>query len=143
MKQQVVEAAGGRDYDWANDHIYIKTPADLTGGRVTVVEDTLKPGFHLAPHYHKEMAEVFYILEGEITFVFGAETVVVTPGMTVNIPPNVVHEVLSERGGKLITVFSPGGFDRYLEKMSSLSEAQSEDAALMQSLAEEYDTWSA
>ena len=143
MKQQVVEAAGGRDYDWASDHIYIKTAADLTGGRVTVVEDTLKPGFHLAPHYHKDMTEVFYILEGEITFVFKAETVVATPGMTLNIPPNVVHEVLSERGGKLITMFSPGGFDRYLEKLSSLSEAQSQDAAFMQSLAEEYDTWSA
>ena len=143
MKQQVVEAAGGRDYDWESDHIYVKTAADLTGGRVTVVEDTLKPGFHLAPHYHKEMTEVFYILEGEITFVFKAETVVATRGMTINIPPNVVHEVLSERGGKLITMFSPGGFDRYLEKVSSLSEAQSQDAALMQSLAEEYDTWSA
>ena len=143
MKHRVVEAAGGREYDWTNDHIYVKTPADLTGGRVTVVVDTLKPGFHLARHYHKEMTEVFFILEGEITFVFGAETVVATPGVTVTIPPNVVHEALSERGGKMITVFSPGGFDRYLEKLSSLSEAQSQDAGFMQSLAEKYDIWSA
>ena len=143
MKQQVVDAAGGRDYDWESDHIYVKTAADLTGGRVTVVEDTLKPGFHLAPHHHKTMTEVFYILEGEITFVFAAETVVATRGTTVNIPPNVVHQVSSEKGGKLITMFSPGGFDRYLEKLSSLSEAQSQDAAFMRSLAEEYDTWSA
>jgi hypothetical protein len=48
-----------------------------------------------------------------------------------------------ERGGKLITVFSPGGFDRYLEKLSSLSDARSENAALMQSLAEEHDIWPA
>jgi quercetin dioxygenase-like cupin family protein len=143
MKQRVVEAAGGRDYDWTNDHIYVKTTADLTGGRLTVVEDTLKPGFHLARHYHKEMTEVFFVLEGEITFVFGDEAVVATPGVTVNVPPGVVHEVSSERGGKLITMFSPGGFERYLEALASLSEAQSEDAAFMRSLAEEHDIWSA
>jgi mannose-6-phosphate isomerase-like protein (cupin superfamily) len=143
MRQEVVEAAGGRDYDWGSDHIYVKTAADRTGGRVTVVEDTLKPGFHLAPHYHKQTMEVFYVLDGEMTFAFDAETVAATRGMTVNIPPNVVHEVRSERGGKLITIFSPGGFDRYLERLASLSAAQSEDAAFMRSLAEEYDTWAA
>lgn len=142
MRQHVVAAGGGRDYDWASDHMLVKTTADLTGGRLTVVEDTLKPGFHLPRHCHRAMTEVFYVLEGEVTFAFDADTVVATRGMTVNIPPGVAHEVSSEKGARLITMFTPGGFDRYLEKLSTLSEAQSEDAALMRALAEEYDTWS-
>jgi hypothetical protein len=38
-------------------------------------------------------------------------------------------------------VFSPGGFDRYLEKMAAMTEEQFADGALMRALAEEYDTW--
>ena len=93
MKQQVIEAGGGRSYDWSSDHICVKTSCDHSDSRLTMVEDTLKPGFHLGFHYHKTMTEVFYVLEGDMTFNFEDETVVASPGMTINIPPNVTHEV--------------------------------------------------
>jgi quercetin dioxygenase-like cupin family protein len=141
MKQQIVGAGLGRDYDWSKDHVFVKTASDLTEGRVTVVEDTFKPNFHLPRHYHRSMTEAFYILEGTIEFRFDDETVSATPGMTVNIPPNVWHEVKCENGGKLITVFSPGGFDRYMEEMAPLVEEQFADEAFMGSLAEKYDSW--
>jgi quercetin dioxygenase-like cupin family protein len=141
--QQIIEAGVGLNYNWDQDHIYIKTPLTLTAGRVTVVEDTLKPGFHLPAHYHKVMTEVFYILEGAVQFIFADETVVATPGMTINIPPNVIHEVRSEAGGKLITIFAPGGFDQYLAEMAALTPEQGADASLMQALAEKYDSWEA
>ncbi len=141
MKQEVIESGGGPSYDWANDHICVKTTCDHADGRVTVVEDTLKPGFHLARHYHKKMMEIFYVLEGQVTFDFEDEKVVASPGTTINIPPNVTHEVKSENGARLITVFTPGGFDKYLEKLAAMTEAQLADKALMQSLSEQYDTW--
>ena len=140
-KQQVVEAGGGPSYDWANDHICVKTTCDHADGRVTVVEDRLKPGFHLARHYHKKMTEIFYLLEGEVVFNFKDGSVVASRGMTINIPPSVIHEVISEAGAKLITVFSPGGFDKYLAEMARMTEAQFADAALMRKLAQRYDTW--
>jgi len=141
MKPQIVPAGEGPNYDWASDHIYVKTPQHLTEGRLTVVEDTLKPGFHLPRHYHRQMIEVFYILEGEVTFAFDDETVAATPGMTVNVPPHVWHDVRCERGGKLITIFSPGGFDLYLQALAGMTQEQFTDDALMTGLAEQYDTW--
>jgi hypothetical protein len=33
MKPHIVKPGAGLDYDWANDHIYVKTPHALTGGR--------------------------------------------------------------------------------------------------------------
>ena len=141
IKQQVIESGGGQSYDWANDHICVKTTSDHSDGRVTVVEDTLKPGFRLAGHYHKKMTEVFYLLEGQVTFKFRDETVVVSRGMTINIPPNITHEVISEKGARLITVFSPGGFDKYLEEMAVMTESQFADGVLMRALAEQYDSW--
>ncbi|MCI0552110.1 MAG: cupin domain-containing protein [Anaerolineae bacterium] len=141
MKQQIIPAGEGKDYDWSNDHIFVKTTGDSTDGRVTIVEDTLKPRFHLARHHHKKMTEIFYVLEGEIAFAFDDETVIATPGMTINIPPNTWHDVKCAKGGKLITIFSPGGFDQYLEELASLSQEQFADEALMTALAEKYDTW--
>jgi quercetin dioxygenase-like cupin family protein len=141
MKQQVIESGGGASYDWANDHICVKTTCDHANGRVTVVEDRLKPGFHLARHYHKTMTEIFYLLEGQVIFNFKDETVVASHGMTINIPPDVAHEVTSENGARLITVFSPGGFERYLQEMAAMTEAQFADGVLMRTLAEKFDIW--
>ncbi len=119
----------------------MKTTVDVTDGRVTVVEDTLKPGFHLARHHHRSMVEIFYVLEGEIRFAFDDELVVATPGMTINIPQNVWHDVSSEGGGKLLTVFTPGGFDSYLSEIAAMAQDKLADEALMTRLAERYDIW--
>lgn len=141
MKQQIIPPNQGTEYEWANDHIFVKTTLDLTHGWVTVVEDTLKPGFHLARHYHKKMTEVFYILDGEIEFQFDDATVLAVSGMTVNIPPCNWHEVNCQQGGKLITIFSPGGFDQYLAELASLTEEQFADVPFITALGEKYDTW--
>ena len=141
MKQQILLPGHGKSYEWSKDHVLVKASVDLTDGRLTLVEDALKPGFALARHYHKKMTEIFYILDGEVTFNFDDQKVVASRGMTVNIPPMVNHEVVAEKGARLITVFSPGGFDRDLKEMSAMTEAQFADAALMQSLSEKYDIW--
>lgn len=142
MKQQIVLPGEGTDYDWTNDHIFIKTVGAFSEGRVSLVEDTLKPGFHLARHYHKKMTEVFYILKGEMTLIFDDETVVATAGTTINVPPNVWHEAKSENGAKMLSLFSPAGFEDYLAEMRDLSDEQFADGVFMQALAEKYDIWS-
>lgn len=87
------------------------------------------------------MTEIFYVLEGEATFAFDDETVVAARGTVVNIPPHVVHEVTSEEGARLITVFSPGGFDACLDEMATMTAEQFADGALMRTLGEKYDNW--
>jgi quercetin dioxygenase-like cupin family protein len=139
MKHDVVLAGEGRNYEWAKDHVFVKSALELSDGRVTLVEDRLKPGFLLARHYHKKMIEIFYVLEGAIDFVFDDESVRATTGTTVSVPPNVWHEVKSDEGAKLLTIFSPGGFDHYLEELVAMTEAQYADAAVMKKLSQKYD----
>jgi mannose-6-phosphate isomerase-like protein (cupin superfamily) len=139
MKKEIVLPGQGKSYDWAKDHVYVKSRLDLSEGRLTLVEDRLKPGFFLARHHHKKMIEVFYVLEGMVEFTFDDETVAATQGTTLNVPPNVWHEVRSPEGAKLLTIFSPGGFDRYLEELVALTEGQYGDAAFMRGLSEKYD----
>lgn len=138
-KHQIVPAGKGKSYDWSKDHVYVKSALELSDGRLTFVEDHLKPGFALARHHHKKMIEIFYVLEGAIDFVFDDERVTVTKGRTVNVPPNVWHGVHTEKGATLLTIFSPGGFDKYLEELVSLTESQYADAELMARVSAKYD----
>jgi quercetin dioxygenase-like cupin family protein len=138
-RQEIVLPGQGKSYDWSKDHVFVKSRLELSGGRLTLVEDRLKPGFFLARHHHKKMIEVFYVLEGAVEFTFDDETVAATPGTTLNVPPDVWHEVRSVDGARLLTIFSPGGFDRYLEELVALTEGQYGDAAFMRELSERYD----
>lgn len=141
MQQEVIQSGKGIEYKWSSDHIFVKSIGALTEGRASMVEDTLKPGFHLARHHHKKMTEIFYILEGELTLIFDDETVVATAGTTVNVPPNVWHEAKTENGARMLSIFSPAGFEDYLAEMKTLSDEQFADAAFMQALNEKYDIY--
>jgi hypothetical protein len=44
-------------------------------------------------------------------------------------------------GGRLLTIFTPGGFDRYLAALAALDERSLADAGQMERLAEQYDVW--
>ena len=139
MKHSIVLPGQGKDYAWSKDHVFVKSSSDLSDGRLTLVEDHLKPGFFLARHHHKKMIETFYILEGLVEFAFDDETIIAAPGTTLNVPPEVRHEVRCLEGARLLTIFSPGGFDRYLEDLVALTEGQYADAGFMRSLSERYD----
>jgi quercetin dioxygenase-like cupin family protein len=141
VTQTVLGPGEGLHYDWTNDHIVVKTELGITDGRVTVVEDTLKPGFHLPRHHHRRTVEIFYVLDGEFTVIFDDETVVATAGTTLNVPTGVWHEASSPDGAKLITVFSPGGFDQYMAALAAMTPEQLADGAFMTTVGETYDTW--
>jgi quercetin dioxygenase-like cupin family protein len=83
----------------------------------------LKPGFRLPALRHRSKVEIFYILDGEVTFAFEDETVIATPGTTVAVPPNLRHEVTCPGGGRRVTIFTPGGFDRYLAEPETVGSS--------------------
>ena len=142
MKEvEIVPNGTGENYNYSQDHCFIKISSNSTNGELCMVEDTLKPGFYLGRHHHKIMTEVFYVLEGEIEFIFDGESVIANPGDTVSVPPNVWHAAKCEKGGKMLTIFKNGQFDLYLEKLSRLSENDFADAELMDSISAEYDIY--
>lgn len=138
---QYVKSGAGKNYDYSQDHCFVKLSSRDTNGELSIVEDMLKPGFFLGRHHHKIMTEVFYILEGEVELIFDDETVLARAGDTVTVPPQVWHAAKCEQGGKMLTIFKQGRFDLYLERLSYMTDEQFKDAALMQSLAEEFDIY--
>ncbi len=80
------------------------------------------------------------MLDGEVEFTFD-ESVLALPGTTLNVPPNVWHQVRSPAGARLLTIFSPGGFDRYLEELVALPESRYAEAGFMREPSERYDNF--
>ena len=141
QEKEIIRNGKGENYNYSQDHCFVKLSSGKTNGELSMVEDTLKPEFHLGRHYHKIMTEVFYILEGEVEFIFDDQSIMANSGDTITIPPNIWHAARCEKGGKMLTIFKNGQFDLYLEKLSKLSESDFADAELMNSISEEYDIY--
>lgn len=140
-KEEIIRNGEGENYNYSQDHCFVKLSSNYTNGELSFVEDTLKPGFYLGRHHHKIMIEVFYILEGEVEIIFDDYTVVAKPGDTVTVPQNVWHAASCKNGGKMLSIFKNGQFDLYLERLSKMSDADFENKALMEATSAEFDIY--
>ena len=141
MHQEIIRNGDGENYNYSQDHCFVKLSSRGNNGELCFVEDTLKPGFYLPRHHHKIMTEIFYILEGEVELIFDDETLICKPGDSITVPPNVWHAAKCVAGGKMLSIFKQGRFDQYLEKLSTLSDSDFEDAAMMKAISAEYDIY--
>ncbi|MBB6461939.1 cupin domain-containing protein [Flammeovirga kamogawensis] len=139
--KKLVKSGEGENYDYSQDHCFIKVSSKDTNGELCFVEDTLKPGFHLKRHQHKIMTEVFYMLEGEMELIFDDETIILKPGDTITVPPNVWHEAKCVKGGKMLSIFKDGQFDIFLEELSKMNDAQFADKEFMDAFSAKFDIY--
>ena len=139
--KETIRNGEGDNYPFSQDHCFIKLSSRDTNGELCFVEDNLKPGFHLKRHHHKIMTEVFYMLEGEMELIFDDETIVMKKGDTVTVPPNVWHEAICEKGGKMLTIFKNGQFDIFLERLSTMTSEDFADKEFMKAFNAEFDIY--
>ncbi len=140
-EKEIIRNGEGENYNYSQDHCFVKLSSRNTNGELSFVEDKLKPGFFLARHHHKIMTEVFYILEGEVELIFDDESIICRPGDTITVPPNVWHAARCEKGGKMLTIFKNGQFDLYLERLSKMSDSDFANKDLMKSTSAEFDIY--
>lgn len=83
--------------DWIEGKGYKKqilaSPDELEceGCLAQVVE--IKPGAHVAPHYHEKTYEYYYVISGEVTFTINQSQRVLRSGDMMVTEPNDVHSV--------------------------------------------------
>ena len=140
-RYSVVPPGGGKGYGWSRDNTFVKVSSEDTGGAFALMEDNLKLGFALGLHLHRQHAETFYILDGEVDFHIDGDWMTAPSGTTVHIPPGIAHAVVLPAGktGKLLMLFQPSGFDQFLRELAALSEGELNDATRMKALSEKYD----
>jgi mannose-6-phosphate isomerase-like protein (cupin superfamily) len=91
---------------------FLARTADTPRFNLGIIE--IAAGRELEAHVHGAEDDSFYILEGELTFSFGGEEVVATPGTFVLVPPGVEHGFRNDGDVpvRMLNVHAPGGFDR-------------------------------
>ena len=74
----------------------------------------MAPGRRMDEHVHDDEDDSFYILEGEMTFVFGDEAATAPPGTFVLVPPGVSHGFVNDGSVpvRMLNIHAPAGFDR-------------------------------
>ena len=87
---------------------------EISVNEVRVGPDFEGPG----AHFHKEHVDAFYVLEGELEFLNGTETLRAGPGTTVAVPPGIVHGFGPGRdGAHYLNIHAPdGGFIEYIRR---------------------------
>ena len=61
--------------------------------RMSVVEERVPPGGVEKAHYHRYSTQLFYLLEGQVRFTLGAETLDLQRGDAVHVMPGIIHKL--------------------------------------------------
>ena len=100
-----------------------------------VLEFEVGPGYEgPGPHFHKQHVDSFYVLEGELEFQIGDETVRAGPGTLVSAPPGAVHAFTNPGSGRarFLNIHAPDrGFTDLMRARDRGEEPDPED----------YDVW--
>jgi mannose-6-phosphate isomerase-like protein (cupin superfamily) len=107
----------GEAWWWFGTLATIKATAEQTGGHYTLVE-ILAPEGEGVLHVHHFEDEGFYIIEGEMTFYVGDQTIKAQPGSFLFGPKDVPHAFNVDRGpARLLFVLSPAGMEGLIREM--------------------------
>ena len=116
-----------------------------TDGHFGLFEYTMEPKT-AGPrrHIHRQMAEIFYVVEGEIELIIGDQTVTARAGATALVPKEAVH-AFSNPGSQrsvLLIMFCPADSrEKYFEGLAELTKGgQRPDPQALLELMRKYDT---
>jgi mannose-6-phosphate isomerase-like protein (cupin superfamily) len=108
----------GEAWWWVGVLASIKATKEQTDGRYTLVEILAPEGYPGVLHVHHREDEGFWILEGELTFYVGDQTMKARPGSFLFGPKDVSHAFTVDSGpARLLFVLSPAGFEDLIREM--------------------------
>jgi mannose-6-phosphate isomerase-like protein (cupin superfamily) len=108
-------------------HAVFKADGAETNDRYCVSEWWLEAGQPgPGPHAHEANEELFYVVEGVMTFLVGADWIEAARGSFLRIPAGTTHDFENRSGTRagVLNVFIPGGFEALMPRiMASLGGA--------------------
>jgi quercetin dioxygenase-like cupin family protein len=122
--------------------IVIKATGEQTGDSFFLSENTVAPGFPGPPlHRHAHMHDMFYVLDGVLTFRLGEETCEAPAGTFVCVPPGVIH-TFSNPGGspaRFLNFSTPAGWEHYMRDLAEAAKSGPLTPEVMGPIASRYD----
>ncbi|MCD2338620.1 cupin domain-containing protein [Bacillus cereus] len=113
-----------------------------TNGQLSVLEYTLSPGLTgPKPHFHKKIHEIFYVINGKVTFLIDKDWVEVSEGGFIFVPKGTIHAFSNPFNveAKIFSIFTPGGFEEYFEEYTLLRSTGITEGEKLKLLRDKYD----
>ena len=143
MDALVLREGEGRAVPFGSERMLVKEDGTRTRGTLGFAESEVTPDVPAPPlHIHHAHEEGFYILEGELMFTVGAETIRAGKGTLVMVPIGVAHTFSNpgEETARVLTMFTPSRYLTYFEELGDLFASGSPDATQLRELMARYDT---
>ena len=115
MSEPFSVAPGEGDARWVTGSLdTIKATAAQTGGAFGLIESTEKRGDAPPLHVHENEDEAYYVIEGELTFFLGDQSLAASAGAFIFAPRSIPHtyRVDSERS-RILAINVPGGWEGF------------------------------
>lgn len=140
----VVRASEAEVVGSAAAKVKLLADSSATGGALSTVQVTLAKGADGArPHRHDRSAEMFYVLDGVVEVLSGAEIVRAEPGDVIVVPPRLPHAFSAERGSsaEILIVITPGiqRFE-YFRRLTRIAQGKEPPESLRE-VQDLYDTY--
>ncbi len=123
-------AGTGPGFWGPGDRYTFLVTGEESGGAYFVMEAWVPAGGGPGPHIHTREDETFYVLEGEIEFLLGADLVVAGPGDFVNVPRGVVHRFRNAAAetARVLLTFTPAGIEGFFRETLDPAPNEGQDA---------------
>lgn len=123
LPAKVVPSGEGTLHNVLGSEVTVKLAGADTYGHMALIEDYNVPGVGIPMHVHTREDEVFRVLEGQVEFVLGEETLVLGPGDVAFAPRNVPHSwrVVGDRPARSIMLANPAGIETMFEELGKLA----------------------
>lgn len=122
----VLDAGQGKVLTARGSTMVFKAIHASTGGAFSLMERTIPPGGRKPPpHIHTDCQESFYVLDGKVEFLLGADTVIGQSGAFVLIPGGIAHTFgnAGATPARLLVIHAPA-MDAYFEELHELWSGQ-------------------
>jgi quercetin dioxygenase-like cupin family protein len=101
----------------------IRASAADTGGAYTLMEADQVAGTGPPLHAHETEDETFYVLSGSYSFWVGDDVLSGSAGDIVFVPRLVPHRFRCETDGRMLLLYTPGGFEGFFADRASAEAA--------------------
>ena len=127
MDAIVLKAGEGRPLALGGVRMLVKEDGTHTRGTLGLAEFEVPPRGQSAPppHLHHAHEEGFYILEGELEFQVGTDTIRAGQGAFVMVPMGIAHTFSNptDQPARFLNIFTPPHYLGYFEELGQLYQA--------------------
>jgi quercetin dioxygenase-like cupin family protein len=142
LRPLIVPPDAGTPLDAFGDHVVVKLDTEQTGGVLFASVSTVEPGSGPPLHRHGREHEVFYVLEGTMSFFADGAWTDAGPGTFAFLPRGQAH-TFQNRGDatvKMLILTLPSGFEKFFAGCAQVfGEGQPPDLAKIMSLAADHE----